>query len=167
MPHCCSCRSCNIFLVDGMFFSSWWMDRYIFFPLWMEGTLSRSTCFVERFSCFLSRLSFLDVLDDDGVDMSSGKTVVKLSLNYEAVDGVPVFWWISCLLDGVILHPLWLESLFSQAFLCISLKLKAVQVLLVSPAAPVVQDGVDVISELLARQVNQLQEVHGLLELQD
>ena len=43
-------------------------------------------------SCFLSRLSFLDVLDDDGVDMSSGKTVVKLSLNDEAVDGVPVFW---------------------------------------------------------------------------
>ena len=34
--------------------------------------------------------------------------------------------------------------------------------LLVSPAAPVVQDGVDVSSELSARQVNQLQEVHGL-----
>ena len=35
--------------------------------------------------------------------------------------------------------------------------------LLVSPAAPVVQDGVDVTSELSARQVvNQLQEVRGL-----
>ena len=34
--------------------------------------------------------------------------------------------------------------------------------LLVSAAAPVVQDGVDVTSELSARQVNQLQEVRGL-----
>ena len=57
----------------------------------MEGTLPRSTCFVEWFSCFLSRLSFLYVLDTDGIYMSSGKSFVKLSLNDEAVDGVPVF----------------------------------------------------------------------------
>ena len=31
------------------------------------------------------------MLDDDGVAMSSGQTVVKLSLSDEAVDGVPVF----------------------------------------------------------------------------
>ena len=63
----------------------------------------------------------------------------------------------------MVLHSLWLESLISQAFLCISLKPEAIQVLLVSPAAPVVQDGVDVTSELSARQVvNQLQEVRGL-----
>ena len=37
--------------------------------------------------------------------------------------------------------------------------------LLVSPAAPVVQDGVDVSSELSARQVKQLQEVRGHVEL--
>ena len=67
------------------------MDRDISSSLWMEGTLPRLTCFLERFSCFLSRLSFLDVLDDDGVDMSSEKTFDKLSLNDEAVDGVPVF----------------------------------------------------------------------------
>ena len=67
------------------------MDIDILSSLWMEGTLPRLTCFLERFSCFLSRLSFLDVFDDDGVAMSSGQTVVKLSLNDEAVDGVPVF----------------------------------------------------------------------------
>ena len=57
----------------------------------MEGYLPRLTCILERFSCFLSRLSFLDVLYHDGVAMSSGQPVVKLSLNDEAVDGVPVF----------------------------------------------------------------------------
>ena len=31
------------------------------------------------------------MLDDDGVVMSSGQTVVKFSLNDEAVDGVPIF----------------------------------------------------------------------------
>ena len=68
------------------------MDRAILSSLWMEGTLPRLTCILERFSCFLSRLSFLDVLEDDGVAMSSGQPVVELSLDDEAVDGSPVFY---------------------------------------------------------------------------
>ena len=70
------------------------MGRDILSSLWMEVTLSRSTCFVERFSCFLSRLSFFDVLNHDGVAMSSGQLVVKFSLNDEAVHGVPVFTFL-------------------------------------------------------------------------
>ena len=42
----------------------------------MEGILPRLTRILELFSCFLSRLSFLDVLEDDGVAMSFGQPVV-------------------------------------------------------------------------------------------
>ena len=67
------------------------MDRQRYFIFLVDGRNSSSVNMFCRTVFLLFIKTLLDVLDDDGVDMFSGKTVVKLSLNDEAVDGVPVF----------------------------------------------------------------------------
>ena len=70
------------------------MDGQRFFILLVDGRNSFSVNMFCRTVFLLSRLSFLDVLDHNGVALSSGQLVVKLSLNDEAVHGVPVFTFL-------------------------------------------------------------------------
>ena len=65
------------FLPDG------WTELFFLPGGWKEFSL--------QFTCFLSRLYFLDGLVHDGVVMSSGEPFVKLAFNDEAIYGVPVF----------------------------------------------------------------------------
>ena len=65
-------------------------QSYFFFLVDGRNFLFSQHAFLERISCFLSRLYFLDGLVHDGVAMSSGEPFVK-PFNYEAIYGVRVF----------------------------------------------------------------------------